>query len=153
MHLNDIYDRARNEVRQSWTQPAVAGPRYTGRPLYLVTSARTFGGGEELTYNLRAQERATVVGETTGGGANQASALPVGGGFVALFATGRAINPVTRTNWDGAGVKPDLATPAAQALDAAYTQALRAILKSARDEEDRRVLTRLLASLEKKPRR
>jgi hypothetical protein len=151
VHLNDLYDRGKNEVRQSWTQSTVPGPRYTGRPLYLLTSPRTFGGGEELAYDLRAQQRATVVGETTGGGANQGGALPVGAGFVAFFATGRAINPVTRTNWDGVGVKPDLAVPAAQALDAAHAQALRAILKSAPDEEDRRALQRLLATLERGP--
>jgi hypothetical protein len=148
VHLNDLYDRGRNEVRQSWTQSTVPGPRYTGRPLYLLTSPRTFGGGEELAYDLHAQERARVVGETTGGGANQGGALPVGAGFVAYFATGRAINPVTKTNWDGVGIKPDLLVRAPQALDAAYAQALRAILKSAADTDDRKALERLLATLE-----
>jgi hypothetical protein len=29
------------------------GPRYTDRPLYVLTSADTFSGGEEITYNLQ----------------------------------------------------------------------------------------------------
>jgi retinol-binding protein 3 len=31
----------------------------------------------------------------------------------------RAINPITHTNWEGVGVKPDIAVPANQAWDAA----------------------------------
>jgi hypothetical protein len=29
------------------------------------------------------------------------------------------INPITKTNWEGMGVEPDVAVPAAQALDKA----------------------------------
>lgn len=40
------------------------------------------------------------------------------GSFVGVpFAS--AINPVTETNWEGTGVKPDVAVPADQALDKA----------------------------------
>jgi hypothetical protein len=147
VHLNDLYYRSTNETRQWWTQPSVPGPRYTGRPVYVLTSPRTFGGAEEMSYDLQAQKRALILGEPTGGGANQGGGVPLRAGFVAFFATARAINPVTKTNWERVGVKPDLAVPAPQALDAAHAHAVRTILKTEPDEDYRNVLQRLLAML------
>jgi len=149
IHLNDIHHRARNELRQFWTQTSVPGPRYARRPIYVLTSNRTVSGGEELSYDLQALKRATVVGERTAGAANAGGATAVGGGFAAFIPTGRAVNPITKTNWEGVGVKPDLAAPAEKALEVAHAQALRAILRSEADGEYRRVLARLLASVER----
>jgi hypothetical protein len=149
VHLNDLHYRAKNEIRQLWTQPTVAGPRHAGKPIYVLTSARTFSGGEELAYDLQAQRRATVVGETTGGGANPGGAVALANGFVAFVPMGQAINPITKKNWEGVGVKPDLAVPAAQALAVAHAQALRAILQLQTDEDYRKMLARLLAMVEK----
>ena len=40
-------------------------------------------------------------------------------GFAAFVPTGRAINPITHTDWEGVGVKPDVAISADAAPDAA----------------------------------
>jgi hypothetical protein len=147
VHLNDIYTRTRNRTEEFWTLPSVPGARY-GNPVWVLTSARTFSGGEEFSYDLQTQKRATLVGEPTGGGANPGGPVPIGGGFVAFVPTGRAINAVTKTNWEGTGVKPDVAAPAAQALKVAHTQALRALLKTEADAERRQALERTLALLD-----
>jgi len=149
VHLNDLHYRARNEVRQFWTQSTVAGPRHAGKPVYVLTSARTFSGGEELAYDLQVLKRATVVGETTGGGANPGGAVTLANGFVVFVPMGRAVNPITKKNWEGVGVKPDVAVPAAQALAVAHASALRAILKAQTDDEYRKMLERLLAMVER----
>jgi hypothetical protein len=149
VHLNDLQYRARNELRQFWTQSTVAGPRHAGKPLYILTSARTFSGGEELAYDLQVLKRATVVGETTGGGANPGGAVMLANGFVAFVPMGRAVNPITRKNWEGVGVKPDVAVPAAQALAVAHAQALRTLLQAQTDQDYRKMLERLLAMVEK----
>jgi hypothetical protein len=149
VHLNDLHYRARNEIRQFWTQSTVAGPRHAGKPVYVLTSARTFSGGEELAYDLQVLKRATVVGETTGGGANPGGAVTLANGFVAFVPMGRAVNPITKKNWEGAGVKPDVAVPAGQALVVAHAQALRAILKAQTDDDYRKMLERLLAMVER----
>jgi hypothetical protein len=149
VHLNDLHYRAGSEVRQYWTQATVPGPRYLGKPVYVLTSARTFSGGEELAYDLQVQKRATIVGETSGGGANPGGAVALAGGFVAFVPQGQAINPVTRKNWEGVGVKPDLPAVAAQAAEVAHAQALRAILERQTDEPYRRLLERLLAMVER----
>jgi hypothetical protein len=39
----------------------------------------------------------------------------------------RAVNPVTKTNWEGKGVAPDVDCPAELAFDKAYALALRAL--------------------------
>jgi retinol-binding protein 3 len=43
------------------------------------------------------------------------------GSFTVFVPSGRAINPITKTNWEGTGVLPDIAVPADSALGAALT--------------------------------
>ncbi len=146
-HLNSIYNRPRNRTRQYWTSPTVA-PRYT-QPVYVLTSARTFSGGEECAYDFQTQKRAVLVGETTGGGANPGGPVALGHGFVAFIPTGRAVNPVTGTNWEHVGVKPDLAVPAAEALKVAHAAILKDILAREKDPAYRKRLDGILAQVEK----
>jgi hypothetical protein len=126
-HLNDLAWREPNgeRVQQWWTVPYVPGKRYADKDVYVLTSKRTFSAAEEFTYNLQAQKRATIVGETTGGGAHPGGVQPINDHFVVWVPTGRAINPVTKTNWEGTGVKPDIAVPADLALQTAHLAALK----------------------------
>ncbi|HLX48229.1 MAG TPA: S41 family peptidase [Streptosporangiaceae bacterium] len=128
VHLNDVYDGTTGLTRQYWSLPYLPGERYTGRPVYVLTSGRTFSGGEEFCYNLQVQGRATLIGETTRGGAHQADELPVSATMVIKVPYARSINPVTGTNWEGTGVTPDIAVPAGEAQDVAYAAALRHVL-------------------------
>jgi C-terminal processing protease CtpA/Prc len=89
-----------------------------------------------------------LIGETTGGGANPGGLMPLGAGFVAFIPTGRAINPITGTNWEGTGVKPDVPTSAAAALKLAHAQAVRTLLKAEKDAERRKTLEHALAMIE-----
>ena len=137
----------KEETAESWTRDSVTGDRYTGRPVYVLTSAATFGAAEELAYALQAQRRALVVGERSGGRANTSATLPVGGGFIAFLPTGRAVNPVTKTSWEGVGVKPDLAVPAPLAVRAAHLAALTVLVQGERDLDRRLSLQQVLAQL------
>ena len=92
---------------------------YRDKPVYVLTSARTFSGGEAVAYDLQALKLATIVGETTGGGANPGGMAPITPDFAMFVPGGRGENPTTGTNWDGVGVKPDVAVPAADALKVA----------------------------------
>ncbi|HJV21987.1 MAG TPA: S41 family peptidase [Holophagaceae bacterium] len=146
-HINSIYNRPRNTTRQYWTT-ATVGVRYSN-PVYVLTSGRTFSGGEECAYDFQTQKRAVLVGETTGGGANPGGAVALGHGFLAFVPTGRAINPITNTNWEHVGVKPDVAVPAAEALKAAHAAILKAILAKEQDADYRKRLEGILAKVEK----
>lgn len=145
-HLNDLYFRDSDSTRQYWTNATVT-THYT-RPVYVLTSARTFSGGEECAYDFQTQKRATLVGEITGGGANPGDGYAIGGGFAAFIPNGRAINPVTKTNWEHTGVKPDIATSAADAQKVAYAAILRALLAASKDPDDKAELRALIADVE-----
>jgi hypothetical protein len=127
VHLNDLYFRPKDSTHQWWTLPYVPGERYVDKPVYVLTSRRTFSAAEEFTYNLKCLKRATVVGETTGGGAHPGGPQPVNDHFLVWIPSGRAINPVTKTNWEGTGVKPDVEAPAELALKTAHLAALKAL--------------------------
>jgi hypothetical protein len=89
---------------------------FAGVPVYVLTSGHTFSGGEELAYDIQTLKLGTLVGETTGGGANPGQRVSIGHGVMAFIPTGRAESPVTGSNWEGRGVQPDLKVPAADAL-------------------------------------
>jgi len=92
---------------------------YRDKPVYVLTSARTFSGGEAVAYDMQALKLATIVGEVTGGGANPGGGAPLTPDFGMFMPGGRGENPTTGTNWEGVGVKPEIAVPAADALKAA----------------------------------
>jgi hypothetical protein len=125
VHLNSLYWREGNRTEEFWTRKEVAGKRYLGKDVYVLTSNRTFSGAEEFSYNLKNLKRATVIGETTGGGAHPGGVNRLHEHFGMFVPTGRAISPVTKTNWEGTGVKPDVEVPAAQALHVARLAALK----------------------------
>lgn len=146
-HLIDIYHRASDTTQQIWTVPTAA-QRYD-KPVYVLTSARTFSGGEDCAYDFQVHKRGTLVGETTGGGSNPVGWFGVGHDIVVAIPVSRTTNAVTKTNWEHVGVKPDVAVPAAQALQTAYAAILRTQVSSAKDDDERAKLQRLLAMVEK----
>jgi hypothetical protein len=109
------------------TKP-VASP-FVNKPVYILTSARTFSGGEAFVYDLQVQKRVSIYGETTGGGANPGGVFPVGGRFGIFVPMGRAENPATKTNWEGVGVVPDHPMDAKLAFQAAMSDAVTQLLK------------------------
>jgi hypothetical protein len=118
-HLNDIYERKENKTTQYWTKPDVPGAKFVKQPVFVLTSKRTFSGAEEFSYNLKNLKRATIVGETTGGGAHPTMGQRLDDHFMIGVPFARAINPITKTNWEGTGVEPDVKVAADQALDTA----------------------------------
>ena len=146
-HLIDMYNRPENKTQQYWTVPTV-GQRYD-KPVYVLTSARTFSGGEDFAYGIQAHKRGTVVGEVTGGGSNPVGWFSLGHDIAVAIPTSRTTNVVTKTNWEHVGVKPDIAAPAAQALQMAHATILRNLVASAKEDKGRTELQRLLAMVEK----
>jgi retinol-binding protein 3 len=123
-HLNDLWERRGNKTTEYWTKPELPGRKVRDNvPVYVLTANRTFSGAEEFTYNLKNLKRATIVGETTGGGAHPVSGHRINDHFMIGVPFARAINPYSKTNWEGTGVVPDVKVPAAEAM----TTALRLI--------------------------
>jgi len=149
VHLNSFYIRKTDETEQFWTQGHVVGKKLLNVPVYVLTSSFTFSGAEEFTYNIKNLKRGTIIGETTGGGAHPVQGhtfenLPV----LVSVPFGRAVNPITKTNWEGTGVEPDIKTPADQALIVAQTEALKKLLGKETDEEKKKELAWGIKGLE-----
>jgi retinol-binding protein 3 len=124
VHLNTFYYRPSDKFSETWTFKEVQGKRRPDIPVYVLTSNKTFSAAEEFTYNLKNLKRATIIGETTGGGAHPGGVMPAADRFTIFVPTGRAINPITKTNWEGTGVAPDIQVKAADALVTAHVKAL-----------------------------
>jgi len=129
-HFNDIFHADTGETRQFWSYPYLPGSRYLDRPVYVLTSSRTFSGGEDFCYTLQSLGRAEIIGETTGGGAHPTRPFPISAAVHIGIPHARSISPVTGTNWQGTGVVPDTPAPADQAYDVAYAQALRYVMET-----------------------
>ncbi len=124
VHLNSLYFRPTDSTTEFWTLPELPGVRRPDVPLYVLTSRRTASAAEEFSYNMQTQERATLVGETTAGGANPGGPVQLVHGFEIFVSTGAAINPITGTNWEGTGVVPHVDVGADQALARAQMMAI-----------------------------
>jgi len=151
VHLNSLHWREGKgeRVEEFWTLKEVAGKRYTGKDVYVLTSNRTFSGAEEFSYNLKNLKRGTIIGETTGGGANPGGGVRLSAHFGAFIPRGRAVSPITKTNWEGTGVEPDVKVPADQALRTAQLLALKKAVERTTDEELKGALRREIESLQK----
>jgi len=149
VHLNSLYWRPGDRTDDFYTRRSVPGTRFgPDKPVYVLTSRRTFSGAEEFAYNLQALRRATIVGDTTGGGAHPGGLQRVTDHFGVWVPTGRAINPITKTNWERVGVRPDIAVASDQALRAAHLAALRGLRQQTSDPERQQALDRAIADVE-----
>jgi retinol-binding protein 3 len=150
VHLSDIYWRDTNETNQFWTTTFVPGRRSARQPLYVLTSSSTFSAAEDFCYSLQNLKRALVVGETTGGGAHSSRGPQrLTQSFTAIIPAGRSISPVTKTNWEGTGVTPDIKTPAEAALGVAHLHALRALMEKETDGQWKQTLQQVANDLAK----
>jgi len=120
IHLNSLYWREGNETQEFWTLDEVGGAKRPEVPLFVITSSRTFSAAEEFSYNLQAQKRAVLVGQITGGGANPGGGMSINDKLTVFIPRGKAINPITKTNWEGIGVIPNIKTAPEEAFDKTY---------------------------------
>jgi len=149
VHLNNLYWREGNRTEEFWTKPTVLGKKYLDKDVYVLTSNRSFSGAEEFTNNLKVLKRATIVGETTGGGANPGGVFRVHDHFGVFVPTGKAINPITKTNWEGTGVEPDVKVSKELALKTAYLSALNKSVEKTKDENFKRGLKEVIERTQK----
>jgi len=125
VHLNNILWRKNNKLEEFWTSSNWPIWRYTNRNIYILTSKQTFSAAEEFAYDMQALNRAIIIGEKTAGGANPGHNFPINDHFSIYIPTGKAINPITKKNWEGEGVHPDVFVLENDALESAYRIAVK----------------------------
>ena len=133
-HLKDTHYKDSSDFEQAWTYAYVPGAKYTDKPIYILVSNKTFSGAEEMAYDLKALKRATIIGQQTGGGANPGGELRLTEHFGMFIPVAQVTNPITKTNWEGTGVEPDIKVPKEQALKTAFLLALNKALEKAKDD-------------------
>ncbi|WP_276483001.1 S41 family peptidase [Paraflavitalea pollutisoli] len=134
------YNRLTNQWTDQWLQnnPAVTQGLYMNMPIYLLTSHRTFSAAEGLAYTLQTLRKATVVGDTTRGGAHLTRSFSLGNGFVGFIPFTRHENAVTHTDWEGTGVLPDVYASENNSLPQAQKLILQRQLTTTTHENEQR---------------
>jgi C-terminal processing protease CtpA/Prc len=127
----------------------VPGRRYGQKDVYILTSHFTFSAAEDISYTLKNLKRASIVGETTGGGAHPVMGRRLNEHFFVMVPFARYISPVTKTNWEGTGVEPDIKTPASHALKVAQLTALKKLSAQKQDAKASAGLKSLIETLQK----
>ncbi|UCE66107.1 MAG: S41 family peptidase [Candidatus Zixiibacteriota bacterium] len=141
IQINSLYFTESDSLEQSWTYAYVPGKKLINADLYILTSGNTASGAEAFTYGLKNRGRAKVIGESTAGAAHWAEYYDFPNLQVrAKIPVARPINPVTKTSWEKVGVKPDIETPAGDALNIAQIEALKSLVEKNSDEDIRRDL-------------
>jgi hypothetical protein len=110
-------------VRRLHVAKPAARPLLGDAKVFLLTSRRTGSAGEHLAMTLKRTHRATLIGESTYGAAHYGGKIDLPGGFWAFVPGGRSYDPDTGLSWEGTGVAPDVAMPAAEALNRALQMA------------------------------
>jgi len=142
------YHHAKNEVQQKWTYPYIPGKRLPEVPVYILTSSRTFSGGEDMAYSLKHHGRATIIGEITGGGAHPVTELLPGEGYILILPEGYPTHPVTNSNWEGSGVQPHIEISSENALETAHRLAIQNLYKNDENQGDAHILNWYLQRLD-----
>ncbi len=135
--LTGHYSREDDFLTQFWTAQEITGERRPDVPLFLLTSDRTFSAAEAFAYDMKVRDRATLVGDSTKGGAHSVDLYQINDQFEIYISTARAINPMTSSNWEGTGVVPDIVVPSESALDTALVLARAAAEEHNRPREAR----------------
>ncbi|MCP4581173.1 MAG: S41 family peptidase [candidate division Zixibacteria bacterium] len=149
IQINSLYFTETDSLEQSWTYAYVPGKKLTDVELYILTSGHTASGAEAFAYSLKSRNRATVVGESTAGAAHWVEYYDFPKLQVrAKIPIARPINPITKTSWEKIGVKPDIETSAANALDIAHVKALKNLISKSVDETIKRDLSWFLIAAE-----
>ncbi|WP_242629478.1 S41 family peptidase [Xanthomonas oryzae] len=137
VRLNDIYTRKSNSIAHSCATPGLPGRAFGGRkPLYLLTSPQTFSAAGDFAYALQKTGRAAAVGQASGGGAPPSRGFRVSAHFMAVVPYAKSVSAITPANWEGTGVLPDVAVPAAQALDTAYRLGIERLIATSANADE-----------------
>ena len=146
--VNTFHHRKENRVEEFKTTDLGELSYGAKKPVYVLTSPNTFSGGEELTYNIQVSKRGVIVGAVTGGGANPTTMVQLVHQFQASIPFGYAVNPITGSNWEGTGVKPDVEVPPEQALTEAHLLAVNQLRKDLSDPMSKASLDAIAMKIE-----
>ncbi|MEM0940956.1 MAG: S41 family peptidase [Bacteroidota bacterium] len=99
------------------TKQKIKGERRPGVPLIILINKHTFSAAEGFAYQLKSLKRAIVIGEQSKGGAHPKRNFNINDSFYLSLPILRNENAITNTDWEGAGVIPDLKVKSESSLE------------------------------------
>jgi C-terminal processing protease CtpA/Prc len=133
-HLLDMVKREGNRTDQHWSSDYVEGKRFgEEKGVYVLIDKNSFSAAEDFSYTMKNLNRATLIGETSGGAANSGDTVRLNEHFNLFLPTARGISPITQTNWEGTGVTPDIKVLGEDALKKAQIVILTKLMASEQD--------------------
>jgi len=143
VYLGSCFCRDTTQNEHYWTSTDISGS-ISKTDLYILTSSGTFSAAEDFAYTMQSLKRAIIVGETTRGGAHPVGVFIVKGDILTQISICESYNPITKTNWEGVGVVPDIKTTSENSLHNAYALALKKVITETTDTEYKNKLNSLL---------
>jgi hypothetical protein len=130
---SSTYDRELGTTVENYSLATVKGKKIPAKKLYILTSGNTFSAGEAFPYFMKSLKRAVIVGEMTAGAAHGMKGFIVNEKVVMEIPYMRGFDPVTKSDWEGVGVQPDIEVTASKALAKAQEVIMETALATAKD--------------------
>jgi hypothetical protein len=124
VHLSTVINKISNKTEHYWTQPSLTNQKFASTPIYVLISGNTFSAAEEFAYSLKSHKRAVLVGEKSAGGAHGFGSKVINDAIVVSIPFERIENAMTKDNWEGIGVLPDIVISSSKALEKAHLLAM-----------------------------
>jgi len=144
-HLLNMYKREGDRTEQHWSSDYVEGQRFgQQKDVYILIDKNSFSAAEDFSYAMKNLKRATLIGEISAGAANSGDIVRLDDHFSIFLPTARGISPITKTNWEGKGVTPDIQVLSENALNTAQVAILNKLIEN---EQDPRRVERIKARI------
>ncbi|OJJ20072.1 hypothetical protein BKI52_16495 [marine bacterium AO1-C] len=143
-----IYYRSGFE-QEVFTQENLKGKSLPKIPLYILVDKNTASAAEQVAYNLKHLNRATIVGEVTMGTANTGLRHSLDDNLYIFIANGEYENDITRDTFEHKGVKPQIETKSSEALQKAHVLALKQKRKLCKEKKQKKKLNKLIRKVKK----
>lgn len=118
------YERRSNETETVSTFREIGGERYLNKPLFILVSKNTFSLAENFAYSLKHFKKATIIGQKSAGAAHAIDFIEVNDNYLIQLPITRNIHPVTKKDWEGTGVIPNIKTSEGKELKTVHLKAL-----------------------------
>lgn len=115
VHVSDVVSK--DGMRRWHSDPRAGLAPET--PAAALIGAGTYSSGEGLAYHFQAQRLGPLIGARTPGAADHVTPIVLHEHVRANLPRGYVVDAVTRTNWEQAGVRPDIPCAESEALERA----------------------------------
>ena len=135
-------------TQEDWTLKEINGRRLPEIDLYLLISNTTGSAAEHFVFALKGQDRATLIGKSTGGAGHNVAFFPVLNLYDLSIPIGRTFDPKTGESWQETGIEPHIKVPGEKTLETAHKEALKNLEKKAMDVKEKQKIKWILEALD-----